>query len=56
MDELLILLNIINNYAADALTCQVKLAIKKANLQKNVIIICMHSIATEKKAINVRAF
>lgn len=55
-NRLSILLNIINNHAADVLTCRVELAIKKSKLIENTIIICMHNVAIEKKAIDIRAF
>lgn len=55
-DGLSILLSIIDNYAANALTRQVELAMKKSKFTKNAIIICMHSIATKKEVIDIRVF
>lgn len=44
-----------NNQSADGITHRVLQVAKKSTLTLNVIVICMHSIATEKNAIDVRA-
>lgn len=54
-DGLSVLLNIIDNHAADALTRRAEQATKKSKLTANAVVIRMHSVAMEKEAIDVRA-